>query len=632
MWETNRDGGRDRGGGGGRGYDRERGPRDGFQGRDRKNGGRGSERNAGTNRARESIFGSGAHVGMGNPDHENASGGSKVLTTTYVRQHGPPPRKASTQGASTLIKAQAPTKQEEQPASRANHQPDADRWNSAETLNWHTASSPDGEPAVAPDSSPTLDSSSSQSGCYVRTHGPPRRGGREGLGDEQGPTPSSSRPDGSQAAGRELDAVNESVTRFSGSWGASDHGRGAANRDSVSNGERTLSGRWKEPAVPLAPPPAPTNTRWKEPKEEGTAPRPGMRRWRSGSREESHVGSGRWSREVLDAGDVDSSVGPAATSPPAQDETWKDSTGDGWGMPPGQDGNDVNLSSITPKEQLEHKIESIEIVAPETETTVPVSSGEQVDIVESSSEVNAPSTATADEDSPSEQSSFPNSFSHKQRPTAQTVLRTASWEPQLPRGGDTWSTAVHGRDTQGDSQGAVQSGQPGSGTTQPWSDPWGTSSFGLSSAGGEQGSSAIASLLVNNGPGKPRKDRYLPPALRNRTPNEGKQADSSTNPTGEQEPEENSAPLHSDGASSVVSNQELGMSGAGTRLGAGNASGAGSETIPLYEQQAAPLEEWQQGGSPRSHRVQDDQAAHPMDQQLHQRQPQVKILYCEKCL
>lgn len=632
AWDRNREGGRGRGGERGRGYDRERNNRDGFQDKDRRNGGWGSDRNASNSRARESIFGSGGHAGMVNTDSESACGTLKP-TTTYVRQHGPPPRRASSQSASTPNKAQVSPQQNDeqtsathQPSSRSSGQSDADPWSATEATKWRTPLSPD-EPADTPEASSTPDVSSSQSGSYVRTHGPPRRGGREGAGDDKGYSASSLRPEGDHAAVRESDATGEVLARFPSGGGSSEQSRGGTERESFGNGERNLSGRWKEPAGGLAPPPAPTNTRWKEPKEDSFATRPGTRRWRNGSREESQMGSGRWSRDVGDVGDVgdaDSSGSPSDPSPPVQNSSWTDSAGVGWGLQPGEEQEQAQVATDAPQEQLEQADgEPSTSEAVTAAATAATSSEDTVAIVDAAVEVKAPSTAAGDENTTGDSPPFQNSFVPHQTSTAQPVLRTASWEPQLPRGGDAWSAAGHGRDAQGENQGQGQSGAPGATASQPWSDPWGTSSFGLSPTGGEQGSSAIASLLGNNGPVEPRKDRYLPPALRNRTPSEGAQVEASSISTGDQETEATPAALQPDVGSTSLSNQELEMQSAGGRMGASTSGGAGAAKPPLYEQQQPPLEEWQHGRAQPSQLAPEDQSARPREQQLHQRQPQV---------
>lgn len=625
-WETSRGRGRDRGGG--RGYDRNRGSRDDSQDNGRRSGGWSSDRSTNNTRARESIFGSGAHIGMGNPEHENAGAGPKALTTTYVRQHGPPPRKAPTPGASS-VRIQAPTQQQEQaPASehpvlsthsaspRLGCQPDADPWSGTDdTSKWRSPPSPSAQPISAPEAIPTLESASPHSGSYVRTHGPPRRpnslSSREGLGDEQGSATISSRPEGGQATGRDFDTSGEDASRYGGSWGGSEHGRGGTERDSLGGGDRTLSGRWKVPAASLAPPPTPTNTRWKEPREEPIAPRVGVRKWKSGGRDEGQIESARWSRDAEDAGHVDGSCDPDASPSPTQNGSWNESAEGGWRLHGAENRDGVELPSTSAGEKKEQEVDSGG-VKPETgAAAVAVTSGESVGIASASVDINVSSTSTVKEESPGDVPSFQTSFVPQRSTVAQPVIRTTSWEPQLPRGSDAWSAAGHGRDTQGDNQGPGQSGSSGSGASQPWSDPWGTSGFGIST-GNDQGSSAIASLLGNSGPGEPRKDRYLPPALRNRTTSEGNQADVSNMPTDDQESETTSTPLPEDVASTDVSTQDLVIPGTGGMVGAGTSGGPAAPKAPVYEQQQTPLKEWQQDDSQAPHRGQQDQSAHPV--------------------
>lgn len=586
AWDTNRDGGRERGGGG-PGYDRERGTRgDAFQDKDRRSfthaservSDRGSDRPASNSRGRESIFGAGAHVGMANSNQDGTSGGTKTLATTYVRQHGPPPRKATTQGASTPVQqeqppaTQQPTRSAAYSASaRSGYASEAEAsGTSTETSKWRPASSPSISTADAPEVSTTLESCSSQSGSYVRTHGPPRRSGREGQGDEQG------------GGGRGCDAGEEGNPRFGGSW-APEQSRGVADRDSVGSGERTLSGRWKEPASSLAPPPAPTNTRWKEPKEE-----PSVRRWKG--REEVQMGSGRWGRSVCDQDDVDSgNVAHVAQSSPSQGSSWKEEPADEWGLP-AVEHEDVEVVSSAAVGHLEQQADDASSQHDEADAGVAAVAGDPVDAVVVSIDASGPPSTTAEGTSPEDPASFRSSFVQQPAaattaaPVAQPVLRNASWEPQLP----------------------TSSG----GASQPWGDPWGTPGFSLS-ANNDQGSSAMASFL-GNGPGDARKDRHLPPALRNRTPSEGNQGDASTVSSIDQE---------ADKISKDVSTQDLVMPGAGGGM-ATVSPGCGTDAkAPLYEQQQAPLEEWQQGEAQAPHRAAQDQAAHPVEPELHQRQP-----------
>ncbi|CAN0108617.1 unnamed protein product, partial [Ectocarpus sp. 8 AP-2014] len=324
TWEMNKERGRDSGQGG-RGFERaERGRRDAFpEKEDRRSFRQNSNRSAmNSTRGRESIFGSGAHVGVASSTQDSTSkGSSKTPSTTYVRQHGPPPRKVVTPATTPApaaqqeqpLVSQQPTRSSAYSASKpSNDQSHGDPWGkSAETPSkWRSASPSNPQPAMdaPPEAPPMPDSPSSQSGSYVRAHGPPRRSGREGQTDERGETSiSSSRPD--------HDAGGEPTSRFGGSWGAPEQGQNAMDKDSLAGLERTQSGRWKEPAGSLAPPPHPTNTRWKEPKEE---PRAGARRWKA--REDGQMGGGRWGRSAEEDADIDdsSAAPPTMASSPLE--------------------------------------------------------------------------------------------------------------------------------------------------------------------------------------------------------------------------------------------------------------------------------------------------------------------------
>ncbi|CAM9595730.1 unnamed protein product [Hapterophycus canaliculatus] len=315
AWETNKGRGRDAGKDG-RGFDRgERGGRDAFQDEDRKSLRQNPDRSSMNNtRGRESIFGSGAHVGVVNSSQDSASNGcAKTPTTTYVRQHGPPPRKTTTPSSTSLPAprldqppvSQQPTRSLAYSAStRPNDQSRDESWaKSTETSSkWRSASSssPQQTAETPPGDSAPLDSPSSQSTSYARAHGPPRRSVREGHADEPGATSTSLSRSDSETGG-------EGVSRFGGAWGASEQARASGDKELLGVSDRNVIGRWKEPAGSLAPPPPPTNTRWKEPKEESRA---GAKRWKP--REEGQMGSGRWGRSV----EQDSDVGDSAAKAP----------------------------------------------------------------------------------------------------------------------------------------------------------------------------------------------------------------------------------------------------------------------------------------------------------------------------
>lgn len=642
AWVTNREGGR-AGGKPGRGFDRgERGGRDAFQDKDRRHVRQNSDRSANINsRARESIFGSGSHLGAFNCSQDGTSSAStKAPTSTYVRQHGPPPRKAATAVSTPAQQEEAPTNQRpttsssQSSSTRGDHQSDADPWNSSTEASSKRRSSSPASAQQPPDpqaeASPAFDSTSSSSTSYVRTHGPPRRANREEQADEQAEDFSvNTRPD--------HDAGGEATSRFGNSWGAFEQGQSAVDRDSLGGGERTLSGRWKEPASSLAPPPAPTSNRWKEPKEE---PRAAPRKWKN--REEGHMGSGRWGRE--DNGDADSNgvIAPAVSSSPSQGGSWR--ADDSWGLEGGEHARrdtDVTTTAAT-SEQMEqqHSSDAGEDVTHGVAAGIAVPSESVADAVVVSTDASAPSATPSEDISPDDTASFRGSFAQQQQ--AQSGIRTASWEPQLPRGGDLWESPGHGHESmpQQQGQGHAAPSAPG-GASQPWGDPWGPSGFDLPDSG-DQGSNAMASFLGNE-PDEPRKERYLPPALRNRTPSEGTQGDSAATPSVEQEAETN-PPALPEVTVADVSSQDLAMPGGGGGIGASSPGGTGVVKAPLYEQPQppppppqprpqsqpqppqqqqpqAPLEEWQQRGAQAPHRAQQDEAGHPVEQHLHQRRP-----------
>ena len=629
SWESNREGGRGAGRGG-RGFDR--GERGGgaFQDKDRRGFRHNPDRSSiNSTRGRESIFGSGAHVGMAHSSQDNTTnGGAKTPTTTYVRQHGPPPRKLSTAAPTT-----APTKHDDQPpavqqptrssaysaSSRPSDESREDPWGkSTETSSkWRPAQQTTDAPTETPDSP----SSSPQSASYVRAHGPPRRSGQDGGEvDEHGATSTLSRQD--------HDAGGEATSRFGGSWGASEQSRGALEKEPSAGVERTLSGRWKEPAGSLAPPPPPTNTRWKEPKEE---PRAGVRRW---SREEGQMGSGRWGRSVEEDGDVDGAV----VHSPSHSNSWKESTNDGWGLEGGthsrEDRNASAAAASSATETSEQQHAGDDCNAP----IAPIGTGGVVSGEETAerSDAKEPAvTTTAEGASPSDGSSFRGSFTQQQQ-QAQPVIRNASWEPQLPRGGggggggagDLWEAPVQGRDSHPHQQRSGQGGSSTSGgASQPWSDPWGTSGFGIP-AGGDQGSRSMASFLESD---EPRKDRYLPPALRNRTPSQGNHEDSTNDQSADQE----TNPIPASLPDTDVSAQDLVIPGrVGIAAPSPDSSSAGVAKAPMYEQQdqqqqqqqqQPPLEGWQQAGrgTQASHQIRQDQTGQAVGPQLNQQQQPV---------
>eukprot|EP00752_Nemacystus_decipiens_P004067 g3724.t1 len=516
AWETSKEGSRGFGKGG-RGFDRGERGGDTFHDKDRRNSRHTADRSTMNNtRGRESIFGTGGHAGAANSSQDSTSSGTKAPTTTYVRQHGPPPRKPA--AATPAPKPQhddspaiqQPTRSSAYSASaRSSDQSREDSWGKvAETSSkWRPAQQSVDTP---PEASPTLDSPSTQSVSYVRTYGPPRGSGRETQADEHSAT--------SAAFSRqENDSGGEATSRFGSSWGTSEQSRGGADRESSGGAERTVSGRWKEPTSSLAPPPPPTNTRWKEPKEE---PKTGARRWKA--KEEGQTGSGGWGRSAEEDGDVDGGGAAAAAliPSPSQNSSWKESSSDGWGLEVGKRVEEMPTTSSTPD-----NVEDSVSIAAAIGANGGISGDKSVEVSGAEEPVGTPAQDIPTED----ESTFRGSFTQQQQ--SQPVIRTASWEPQLPRGGgggDLWDTQGHGRDSHPQQPGSGQGGPSTSGgASRPWSDPWGTSGFGLS-ASGDQGSGSMASFLDND---EPRKERYLPPALRNRTPSQGNQEDAANVPS-----------------------------------------------------------------------------------------------------
>lgn len=613
AWESNKEGGRGVGKGG-REFDRGGRGGDAFQDKDRRNFRHNPDRSSMNNtRGRESIFGSGGHVGVANSSQDGTIiGGTKTPTTTYVRQHGPPPRKLATPTSTP-----APTPQHDHPpagqqptrsstysaSTRPSDQSHEDPWDkSTETSSkWRPAEQ---TMDTSPEISPALDSPSSQSGAYVRAHGPPRRSGHEAPVDEHSSAISTS------FSRQDRDTGGEATSRFGGSWGASEQGRGAIDKESSGGVERALSGRWREPADSLAPPPPPTNTRWKEPKEE---PRAGGRRWKV--REEGQMGSGRWGRSMEEDGDVDGgNAGASSLAPsPPPSSSWKESAADGWGLEVGKHARLDTDMSATPSTS-ENVDDGGVAIGPGGAT--PCEQPAEV------SDAKEPTGTTAEGISPEDATSFRGSFTQQQQ--TQPVIPNASWEPQLPRGagggGDLWETPGHGRDNRPQQQGSGQGGSSASGgASQPWGDPWGPSGFGLP-ASGDQSTGSMASFLEND---EPRKERYLPPALRNRTPSQGNQEDAAAVASVDEKTDTN-PPSLPDVASTDLSAQDLVIPGGGG-IGAASPDGTGAAKPPLYEQQEqqqqAPLEDWQQGGAQAPHRSQQDQAGHAVEPQLHQQQP-----------
>lgn len=620
AWETSKEGSQGFGKGG-RGFDRGGRGGDALHDKDRGSLRHTPDRSSMNNtRGRESIFGTGGHVGAANSSQDSTTNaGTKTPTTTYVRQHGPPPRKPAAATPAPTAQhdhppvVQQPTRSSAYSAStRSSDQSREDTWGKSAEISpkWRSAQQSADTPPEAP---PTLDSPSIQSASYVRAHGPPRRTGREAQADEHSASSAS-------FSRQEHDAGGESTSRFGGSWGASEQSRAVIDKESSGGVERTLSGRWKEPADSLAPPPPPTNTRWKEPKED---PKAGARRWKT--KEEGQTGSGRWGRSTEEEGDMDGGSAAAASLVPSPSESssWKESPSDGWGLEVDKRADEEMPATASTPENLEQQQrgDSVGIAAIGAGGGLPGEKHAEVPSTEEPAVTTAQDISTAEDES-----TFRGSFTQQQQ--GQPVIRTASWEPQLPRGGggDLWDTQGHGRDSHPQQQGPGQGGPSTTGgASQPWSDPWGTSGFGLP-ASGDQGSGSMASFLDTD---EPRKDRYLPPALRNRTPSQGNQEDSANVPSVDDGTETIPSTLQ-DVASTDVPAQDLVISGGGS-IGAAPPDGTRTAKGSLYEQQEqeqqqqrqqqAPLEDWQQGGAQASRQLQQDQPGRPVDQQLHQQHP-----------
>lgn len=336
------------------------------------------------------------------------------------------------------------------------------------------------------------------------------------------------------------------------------------------------------------------------------------------------MGSGRWGRSVEEDGDVDG--GRAATSSlapsPPQSSSWKDSATGGWELEVGKHAQLDGDMSATPSasKNLEQQQQQRADDDGVSIGTGRAASCEQPADVSGAKE---PAGTTAEGISPEDGTSFRGSFTPPQQ--AQPVIPNASWEPQLPRGtgreGDLWETPGHERDSHPQQQRSGQGGSSTSGgASQPWGDPWGTSGFGLP-ASGDQGSGSMASFLEND---EPRKERYLAPALRNRTPIQGSQEDSATAPPVDEKTDTSPPPLP-DVATTEISTQDLVIPGGGG-IGTASPDRTAAAKPPLYEQQEqqqqqAPLEDWQQGGAQAPHRPQQDQAGHPVEPQIHRQQP-----------
>ena len=641
AWETSSY--RERGGGMGEMHSRDRkGPRDSYQDKDfRKNFRQGSERIAGGSaRVRESSFGSGAHHDSVNSGQDSQGANVKPLATTYVRQHGPPPRRATAQAG--VAQVQSPAQQQDQ--AQVTQQPTRSSAYSASTRpeptseafeppkslsesssNWRSSSSPSAQPTRSPVASAIKFSVS-------RSTQQARGAGNEGQVGEQGDQEAPAQP---------YDAKEGETSRFERSWGASEHGRAVIDRNYSKGRERTLGEKSKEYTHDSRSPSSatsgrPANSQWKEVKDESRA----SRRWNG--EEEHNVSSDRLEESVED-GDVDSScvvvpVAPAmAPSSPPQSSSWREAVDDGWGVDAVGNGRDAELSAASITQHLEEQ-KPLDTTATSVENTMPLHKVE---------DTNGPVTLAEGDGSYENHTSVQGSLVVEEQlrqaqQAPQAGLRTTSWEPQLPVGTELWEPTGHGRDGLPDNaQGPGQMVSSGSsGASQPWSDPWGTSGFGLPS-GGDQTSRAMS--FLSNGPTETQKGRYLPPALRNSAPAERNHV--------EHEAETNPSPLPQDVAPADVPNPDLvvipGISSGSTGVGTTHLFEQQQQTHQKHQppqqqqeqrpqhqpqqhgtqpqQQTQSLEEWRHGTtSATSHRVQE-RTESPADQPLHQQRQQQVI-------
>lgn len=587
---------RERSSGRGMSHDRDwKTTRDSYMDKDfRKNFRQGSERGSGGGaRARESTFGSGTQDGQ--------SVNVKPLTTTYVRQHGPPPRRATPQAVvgsnssppreeDRMTTTQQPTRSSAYSASRLDPPSDkSEGWDPQPDTpsKLRPSSSPSTQPLGSPEA-PTVDSSYSHSVWNVGDQDPPREAERETL-DEQVEQETCGQHD-----------RGEETPRFKGSLGASSQGRASMGRDF-----EELKGRWKDyNNSSRSSPPVPTNTRWKEPKDE-----PRTSRGWSG-KGESHIGTGRREKSV-DKDSVENRcvVAPAIVPSSSQSSSWRGTVDDGWGEDANEQGGGAGLSTTSSAEGVEQ--ETVGVAVPAVEKAVPLQHVEEENRSATLAEGNISSEGHG-----SVQGSLMEQEQTQRAPsTSQPAVSATSWEPQLPVGTELWEPTGHDRDAlHNNAQGPGQTDVASSGgASQSWSDPWGPSGFGLPS-GGDQTPSAMS--FLGNGPSEAPKGRYLPPALRNSTPSA-----------------RNRVERGGETGSSVqdkadVSTQALVMPSISS-----NSTGVCS--APLFEQQAQPqhqtqdpqqvspprqqqsLEEWQRAAS---HRVPQERTESPANQSLNQRQ------------
>ncbi|CAM9115344.1 unnamed protein product [Discosporangium mesarthrocarpum] len=564
--------------------------------------------------------------------------------TTYVRQHGPPPRKLSSQ-APAAKQQPPPTHQPVRSAAYSagggsKTQSASDPWDatSADANKWRPPVSSSQEEAPAPQPTPTPSSSSPKAEPYVRMYGPPRRSlatdnDAEGQ-EDRGTSPGRSRAGhGGHGIGRDSTDSGgaEGPSRsFRGAWGGSDaQGRGSKTGESGA-GDRPVpsGGRWKEPPTPPAP--APMNTRWKEPKEELSGLGTGSK-WRS--RDDSGAaavggGGARWSRglgetegerapDTRQASDGLPSSAPlplstvlSATPALVTSTTWKDPAMGKW--QPESDGVREEASAVigpyfkTPEPEKAQVSKSME----------PTSAASMEDVTASTSSAAVTVGTTTPSLVSGGPADVPSSYVSPFNQSAAPLPRTTSWEPQLPRAGEhTWSAPSHGHESQGDGQGQ---GQGGSSTqAAPWGDPWGTSGFSVPTDG-DGSSGGMASFL----PSEHRKDRYLPPALRNRASSQESQGDTApTMPTTEATPAPTSSKV------TAETHQEMLLPGTVTVAGVGAGLDVGGS--PHFDQQQQQtIHNWQedqQKAQQHTHQQAQEQAQRvqavlPIEQPLHQQQ------------
>lgn len=590
AWEPSRERGLERGGNGegGRGYERERGARDDSQDGNRRGRGWGQDTSRNnTSRNREAMYGSNMQGGMANADETSVT---RTLTTTYVRQHGPPPRKLqSSAAAATQGKTQAALEQERAPvttptasSARSASTPSAphsstDPWSAPSSeQRWRNASSPTmPQSTEGSDASPALDGSSSHSGAYSRSHGPPvPRGSREPAEEYSKPPPESS-------AGSDLglDTGDEGCSRSRGPWQESEEERHVTDRDDESSGERPLN-RWKEPSVSLTPATTGMDMVWKESRGEPIPPRHGTRRSTSTGREVEQVRSEEWSGDGTHPGDL-SKDRPVEADSPSRCPPWKGSSRVGWRLQAIERHDDADMLRNCPDSRKEAEVEHA--LKPETKSS-PGAADAQGSLSTLNAMVEERPATTVNDDGSEDSRAFRKPFVTQPPPASQPVLPPGSWEPQL-QGSDNWSAASHGHGgiVQGDGH-RQERGSSRPGASQFLADPWATTTFGLPSAQ-DRASSAIASLL-GAGSDETGKNRYLSSTLQSRGGNQDDQRYTAGVPTrGDGENDSSPGGLHAgiaDMAAREVSASDLTMTGGSGEVGS-QTTRAGERHDPVYD-------------------------------------------------